>query len=228
MLLRHLALRLISISSAPTRSAITAKSFSTILRRSRDASSTEPITASLNPRWLSDLKRRIGKCILFGLKQNQSEEAGLILQVMAKDWRDLVAGSEGFLTSKGRRGLYRQQVVWGEMPMTWPDHITVYHKLRSLPSSSTDCFILDVVILSELHQRPAARCVEDIVVYDYKQGNRTPLRPFMVEKFRETFELQERAKIEYSDRVKVLFDRVETLESASWNREDAKEDLGTA
>lgn len=44
--------------------------------------------------------------------------------------------------------------------MAWPDRISVYHKLRSLPTSSTNSFILDVIIISERHQRPAARCVE--------------------------------------------------------------------
>jgi len=112
--------------------------------------------------------------------------------------------------------------------MTWPDHVSVYHKLRSLPSSSTDFFTLDVVILSERHQRPAARCVEDIVVYDYRQGKKTPLRPFMVDKFRETYELQLQAKKENSDRVKGLLDRVRSLEESSWDRPDAKEDLGSA
>ncbi len=112
--------------------------------------------------------------------------------------------------------------------MTWPDHVSVYHKLRSLPSSSTDFFTLDVVILSERHQRPAARCVEDIVVYDYRQGKKTPLRPFMVDKFRETYELQLQAKKENGDRVKGLLDRVRSLEESSWDRPDAKEDLGSA
>ncbi|RYN44836.1 hypothetical protein AA0118_g1012 [Alternaria tenuissima] len=45
----------------------------------------------------------------------QIEEAGSILQETAVDWRELVAGSEGFLTGKQWRGLYRQEVVWGEM-----------------------------------------------------------------------------------------------------------------
>lgn len=110
--------------------------------------------------------------------------------------------------------------------MKWPDHISVYHKLRSPPSSSTESFILDVIILSELHQRPAARCVEDIVVYNYREGKKTPLRPFMVEKFQETYELQERAKKENSGRVQGLIDRVESLERSSWDRPDAKEDIG--
>ena len=74
-----------------------------------------PITASLPARWLTDLKRRIGKCIIFGLKEEQIDEAGEILRVVASDWRELLAGSEGFLTGKGRAGLERRDVVWGEM-----------------------------------------------------------------------------------------------------------------
>ena len=82
---------------------------------SRNPPANEPATASMSPRWLSEVKHRIGKTIMFGLKPPQVQEAGSILEAMARDWRELVAGSEGFLTSPQRRGLYRQAVVWGEM-----------------------------------------------------------------------------------------------------------------
>ena len=52
---------------------------------------------------------------MFGLDSRQTDEAYSILKVIALQWRELVAGSEGFLTGKNRRGLYRQAVVWGEM-----------------------------------------------------------------------------------------------------------------
>ena len=52
---------------------------------------------------------------MFGISPAQTEQAGSILQEMALDWRELVAGSEGFLTGQAYRGLYRQEVVWGEM-----------------------------------------------------------------------------------------------------------------
>jgi len=110
--------------------------------------------------------------------------------------------------------------------MVWPDRIAVYHKLRSAPTPSTDSFILDVLILSERHQRPAARCVEDIVVYDYKRGQKVPLRGFMVERFLETFALQEEAKARNGRRVRELVGRVERLEKGSWGREGAVEDMG--
>lgn len=52
---------------------------------------------------------------MFGINPAQVEEAGSILQETTQDWRELVAGSEGFLIGKQWRGLYRQAVVWGEM-----------------------------------------------------------------------------------------------------------------
>lgn len=83
---------------------------------SRTASSTAaPVIEALPSRWLSDLKRRIGKCIIFGLKQEQVDEAGDILRVVAREWRELVAGSEGFLTGRRRAGAEGKEVVWGDM-----------------------------------------------------------------------------------------------------------------
>jgi hypothetical protein len=86
--------------------------------------------------------------------------------------------------------------------------------------------VLDVLILSEAHRRPAARCVEDIVVYDYKLGKKSAMPQFMLEKFQQTFEMQEQAKEKYSARVRGLLERVERLEKESWDREGAVEDLG--
>ena len=74
-----------------------------------------PLAAALPARWLSDLKQRIGKCIVFGLSQEQIDEAGSIMKIVARDWRELFAGSEGFLTGRGRAGCEGREVVWGEM-----------------------------------------------------------------------------------------------------------------
>lgn len=78
-------------------------------------SSDAAITDRLSPRWLSDLKSRIGRCIQFGLTPPQIREAGLILRNISDDWHELVAGSEGFLTSWDRRQTFKHDVVWGEM-----------------------------------------------------------------------------------------------------------------
>ena len=74
-----------------------------------------PITAALPTRWLSDLKLRIGKCIIFGLDREHVDEAGRIMKIVARDWRELLAGSEGFLTGRGKAGFERRDVEWGEM-----------------------------------------------------------------------------------------------------------------
>lgn len=62
-------------------------------------------------RWLSDLKTRIGKCIFFGLQPAQLNEAGDILRIVAGSWRELVAGSEGFIVGHRREELERQVAV---------------------------------------------------------------------------------------------------------------------
>lgn len=79
--------------------------------------STNPVSASgsIDARWLSDVKQRIGKCITFGLTSTLLDEAGSILQKLSSDWKELVVGNEGYLTGPGRVGLDRQAVVWGEM-----------------------------------------------------------------------------------------------------------------
>jgi hypothetical protein len=69
--------------------------------------------------------------------------------------------------------------------------------------------------------------VEDVVVYDYKRGCKTPLAPFMVDKFRETYELQEQARTKYRVRVERLLERVRGLEKSSWDCPDAKENFGS-
>jgi len=79
------------------------------------STTTEPATEKLSPRWLADVKQRLGKCMTFGMQSEQVARAGAVLDTVARDWRELVAGSEGFLTSEDRRGFYRHAVVWGEM-----------------------------------------------------------------------------------------------------------------
>lgn len=116
--------------------------------------------------------------------------------------------------------------------MTWPDKITVYQKLvhdPSAASSSQSAFQLQVMILSEARQRPAARCHEDIVTYDYKKNRKTPELPqFIFEQFKTIWELQEKAKEEWQKCILEIENRVRTLEVESWDRADAVEDTGSA
>lgn len=111
--------------------------------------------------------------------------------------------------------------------MKFPDRISVYHKLGVEPQPVTDAFHFDVLILSELHQRPAARLIEDCVLYDYSKSKKTTFKPFMLEVLRETWRLQEEARRSNTERVHRLLDRVRKLETDSWDREDAVEDMGS-
>ncbi|KAK5372328.1 hypothetical protein LTR20_001355 [Exophiala xenobiotica] len=135
---------------------------------------------------------------------------------------------EDMLTNRGIGLILKSITVDFKFPMTWPDRISVYHKLRSCPDEKTTSLILDVLILSENRQRPAARCLEDVVVYDYKLGKKSVMEPFMVEELRKTFELQEAAKRENHAKVQRIEEQVRHLEKQSWDRPDAKEDLGSA
>ncbi|KAJ6149115.1 hypothetical protein N7471_000314 [Penicillium samsonianum] len=251
-----------------------------------------PDSTPINPRWLTMTKRRVGKCMMFGMNPAQIDEGGKILQQLAKEWRELIAGSEGFLTDKKRRSLFRHNVVWGEQgmlrhvnnvtyvryaetarvnwtrnignyidtahkkewinmlgstgiglilksikvdykfPMESPDKITVYQRLIPDPSrhlSAQSAFRLEVMILSEAHQRPAARCFEDIVIYDYKKNRKTVnVPPFVMEQFETMWKQQEQEKKNWRQQIVEIENRVRNLELESWDRADAVEDNGSA
>ncbi|KAF1839606.1 hypothetical protein BDW02DRAFT_486180 [Decorospora gaudefroyi] len=224
------------------------------IRHRSTSSNDAPATAALSPRWLSDVRTRIGRCIDFGIKPEQSQEAASILQEIVTDchvnnvmynryaesarvnWTLNFAANDPkhkaewmeLMTPKSVGLILRSIKTDYKFPMKWPDRITVLHKLRNNPKQNADHFILDVLILSEAHRRPAARCTEDIVVYDYRTAKKSPLPPFMLDKFQETFRLQERAKEKNGERVRGLLDRVTELEKSSWDREGAQEDFGSA
>ena len=115
--------------------------------------------------------------------------------------------------------------------MTYPDRISVYHKLRKDPSASAtpdSAFALDCIVLSHNARRIAARLEEDVVVYDYKKASKTAMPDYMVALFGETFRMQEREMRRARGRIWELLGEVEKLEGETWNREDAVEDTGGA
>lgn len=115
--------------------------------------------------------------------------------------------------------------------MQYPDKVTVYHKLAHDPESSQSsqfAFHLQVMIVSEARQRPAARVHEDLVTYDYKIGKKAALPPFLMEQFKDTWKLQEEAKRHWRQRILDIEARVRKLEVDSWDRADAVEDTGSA
>ncbi|OQE43034.1 hypothetical protein PENCOP_c003G00767 [Penicillium coprophilum] len=211
-------------------------------------------------------KRRIGKCMMFGLKPPQVEEGGKILQQLAKEWRELIAGSHvnnvtyvryaetarvNWTRNIGKHIDPANKKEWSNMvgntgiglilksikvdfkfPMESPDKISVYHKLIPDPSghlSSQSAFRLEVMILSEARQRPAARCFEDNVIYDYKKNRKTvKIPPFIMEQFEAIWKQQEQEKEVWRQHIAEIENRVRNLELESWDRADAVEDNGSA
>lgn len=112
--------------------------------------------------------------------------------------------------------------------MTYPDHISVFHKLREMPSPDSSSFLLDVMVLSEAKQRAAARCEEDIVTYDYKMGKKINCTPWMIDGFRQVWREQENEKRRVVERIQEIEKAITRLEKESWDREGAVEDIGGA
>lgn len=110
--------------------------------------------------------------------------------------------------------------------MVWPDQISIYYRLQSAPQPSSDSFDAEIIILSQRHQRIAARCWESLVMYDYRQGRKMPLRPFMIQQFSDTWKAQEKAKAKSELRARELMMRVKSLEKDSWDRPGAIENMG--
>ncbi|UCK57367.1 hypothetical protein AFCA_000296 [Aspergillus flavus] len=141
-----------------------------------------------------------------------------------KEWMNIVGNT-------GIGIILRSIKIDYKFPMKYPDEVTVYHKVAHDPSSShshKDAFHLQAVIISEAKQRPAARVHEDLVIYDYKRGKKAEMPPFMLDQFKSTWELQEKAKTFWQQRILDIEARVRTLEMESWDREDAVEDTGSA
>ena len=67
------------------------------------------------PRWLGTQKQRLGRLLMHGAAPAEARAAGAILTTLARDWRHLLVGAEGFLVGAERRGLYRHAVAWGDM-----------------------------------------------------------------------------------------------------------------
>lgn len=82
------------------------------------------------------------------------------------------------------------------------------------------------LVLSEKHQRLAARCLEDIVVYNYQPADKiqrpgkAPIPDFVKTQFDTTLMLQEKAKEDALDSMRDINERVERLERRVFGRKE--------
>ncbi|KJZ78679.1 hypothetical protein HIM_02070 [Hirsutella minnesotensis 3608] len=210
--------------------------FSTCGLRQQATESPEPKPAAFNARWFADLQERIRTRCSNEQDKDRLKNLQSHLDDIDKNWLELSAGREGFLTAGRWRGhvnnvIYNryaesarvtwltrfaataspeQRPQWNELmtprgiglilrsiktdyklPITYPDNVTVLHKLSKNPEYGSDSIDLEAVIFSERHKRPAARCFEDIVVFDYRTAKRAPLADFMVDRLREVYKMQQ-------------------------------------
>ena len=61
--------------------------------------------------WLTDVKARLGRCITFGLENEQINVAAKIARTVGEQWKGLIVGYEGFVLRDGLEAAVR----WGEM-----------------------------------------------------------------------------------------------------------------
>ena len=88
----------------------------TLSRRRYASSSAPPLR---NSRWLSEVQKRLGKCITFGLRSESDLTAARRLsEVLGSSWKGLVAGAEGFSIETTDPALphpiWPERVLWGE------------------------------------------------------------------------------------------------------------------
>ncbi|TVY63659.1 hypothetical protein Focb16_v014289 [Fusarium oxysporum f. sp. cubense] len=99
-----------------------------------------------------------------------------------------------------------------KFPLEFPDHITVLYKLLEAPTNESTSLKMEAWILSEQYRRLAARCIDDTVIYDYTTAKKTVLKPFMVEKFQQTFNMQQANQRKYTDQAKKAIQAAEELQ----------------
>lgn len=124
--------------------------------------------------------------------------------------------------------------------MTYPDRISVYHKIyHSLdiksPQLALDAdpeylssFQLHAVILSHKNKQPAAYVKEEIVVYDYKAKHKAVMPMSMRHALKDIYNQQQQEEAKMQSRMWQILKIVRKLEDATWNRPNAVEDLGSA
>ncbi|KAF5643649.1 hypothetical protein F25303_6240 [Fusarium sp. NRRL 25303] len=120
-------------------------------------------------------------------------------------WDDLVTPRSLGLILKSITTEYK-------FPLEFPDHITVLYKLLEAPTNKSTSLKMEAWILSEQYRRLAARCIDDTAIYDYTTAKKTVLKPFMVEKFQQTFSMQQANQKKYTDQAKQAIEAAKELQ----------------
>ena len=66
--------------------------------------------------FLPEIKGRVGKCIMFGVKEEQTQYAARISRLLSERWKDIAVGEQGYTAGD----CLSDKVRWGEMVSTKP------------------------------------------------------------------------------------------------------------
>ncbi|KAI0159921.1 thioesterase-like superfamily-domain-containing protein [Hypoxylon sp. FL1284] len=114
-----------------------------------------------------------------------------------------------------------------KLPVTYPDTISAYHKLRAAPDATSERLSLECVILSHRHRRVAARTHEDVVVYDYAGGGgKARVPPWALPGLDAVWHHQLSEQAAARARIQELDGMVAELEGDTWDRPGAVEVTG--
>ncbi|KAJ4307664.1 hypothetical protein N0V84_012574 [Fusarium piperis] len=97
-------------------------------------------------------------------------------------------------------------------PIKFPDRVSVYHRIVKPPDLHTTKLVLEAIILSENNRRVAARCMEELTVYDFKEDKTATLRPNQVRDLNRIFRKQPSNR-EFADKeIDEFIDRLTDVE----------------
>lgn len=115
-------------------------------------------------------------------KDNTKEERQAYLQWLTPQSTGLVLRSikTWFKYVRVPLGHLNQPLLTTVKPITFPDRVSVFHKIIKPPEPGSDHFVLEAIILSEYHYKTAARVVEEIGVYNHMKGKEGTLKPNQV------------------------------------------------
>lgn len=108
-------------------------------------------------------------------------------------------------------------------PLTYPSTFTIHHQLTE-PSDGSSTIYLHCLVLSRSQHRPAARINEEVLIYDYHQGNNAAIKPYMAEVFNRKWEEQGKEMERWRRRMAEVEGMMLKLERESWAKEGATED----
>ncbi|KAI1455381.1 hypothetical protein F4805DRAFT_271648 [Annulohypoxylon moriforme] len=135
-------------------------------------------------------------------------------------WRELMLPKGPSLILQSFRSSYK-------FPLKYPDIVSAYHKLQSLPTSKDKIIFINSIVISHRQKRVGAATRETVVLFNHLVNQKTTIPPFMLNMFQDIWHQQEAEEKRARERIFELTREVRKFEKQTWDREGAVEDMGT-